>query len=93
MHYIAVTAQGSGGRDGKYRLRMPFHQIDTVINWSKEIDALTFVDIQIAHSTIKEEVLQLEKYLEMPNVHLGIDPEFSLKNGEVPGTRIGEFQR
>src|SRR4051794_6571790 len=38
LHYIAVTAQGSGGRDGKYRLRMPFHQIDTIINWSKEID-------------------------------------------------------
>ena len=27
----------------------------------------------------------------MPNVHLGIDPEFSLKNGEVPSTRIGSF--
>ncbi|WP_338406935.1 hypothetical protein [uncultured Flavobacterium sp.] len=27
----------------------------------------------------------------MPNVHLGIDPEFSLKNGEVPGTKTGSF--
>jgi hypothetical protein len=24
LHYIAVTAQGSAGRDGKYRARMPF---------------------------------------------------------------------
>jgi len=25
----------------------------------------------------------------MPNVHLGIDPEFSMKGGEVPGSKIG----
>ena len=27
----------------------------------------------------------------LPNVHLGIDPEFSLKNGETPGKKIGTF--
>ena len=91
LHYIAVTAQGSGGKDGKYRFRMPSHQIDTIVNWAKEINALAFVDIQVAHSTVEAEVPILEKYLKMPNVHLGIDPEFSLKNGEVPGTRIGTF--
>ena len=91
LHYIAVTAQGSPGKDGKHRMRMPFHQIDTIINWAKEIDALVFVDIQVGHSFVKDEVPPLETYLKMPNVHLGIDPEFSLKNGEVPGTRIGSF--
>lgn len=91
LHYIAVTAQGAGGKDGKYRYRMPFNQIDTIMNWAKEINALVFVDIQVGHSTVKDEVPQLEKYLQMPNVNLGIDPEFSLKNGEVPGTRIGTF--
>ena len=91
LHYIAVTAQGSPGKDGKHRMRMPFHQIDTIINWAKEINALVFVDIQVGHSFVKDEVPPLETYLKMPNVHLGIDPEFSLKNGEVPGTRIGSF--
>jgi len=91
LHYIATTAQGAPGKDGKYRLRMPFHQIDTVMNWAKQINALVFVDIQVSHSTLKAEVPVLEKYLQLPNVHLGIDPEFSMKNGEVPGTRIGTF--
>ncbi|HEV8080099.1 MAG TPA: hypothetical protein VGP43_05265 [Chitinophagaceae bacterium] len=91
LHYIAVTAQGMPGRDGKHRMRMPFHQIDTIINWAKEIKALVFLDIQVGHSTVKDEVPQLENYLKMPQVHLGIDPEFSLKNGEVPGSRIGSF--
>ncbi len=91
LHYIAVTAQGSAGKDGKYRLRMPDSQIDTMVSWAKEIKGLVFLDIQVAHSTVKEEVPRLGKYLEMPDVHLGIDPEFSLKNGEVPGSKIGTF--
>lgn len=91
LHYIAVSAQGSPGKDNMHRMRMPFHQIDTMVNWAKEINALVFLDIQVGHSTVKEEVPQLEKYLKMPQVHLGIDPEFSLKNGEVPGTKIGTF--
>ena len=89
LHYIAVTAQGSPGKDNKHRLRMPFKQIDTIMSWAKEINALVFVDIQVGHSTVKEEVPQLEQYLKLPNVHLGIDPEFSLKNGERPGSKIG----
>lgn len=91
LHYIAVTAQGSPGKGGKHRLRMPFHQIDTIINWAKEINALVFVDIQVGHSTVGEEVPALEQYLKMPQVHLGIDPEFSMKKGEVPGSVIGTF--
>jgi hypothetical protein len=91
LHYIAVSAQGSPGKDGKYRLRMPFHQIDTILNWAKEINALVFLDIQVGGSNVKDEVPKLEKYLEMPGVHLGIDPEFSMKNGERPGTKIGTF--
>jgi len=33
----------------------------------------------------------LEKYLSFPNVHLGIDPEFSMKTGKRPGSVIGTF--
>jgi hypothetical protein len=91
LHYVAVTAQGMPGKDGKHRMRMPFKQIDTIISWAKEIKGLTFVDIQVGHSTVKEEVPALEQYLKMPDVHLGIDPEFSMKGGEVPGHRIGTF--
>jgi hypothetical protein len=62
-----------------------------VIQWAREINAVAFVDIQVGHSTVRDEVLPLEKYLMMPDVHLGIDPEFSMKNGEVPGSKIGTF--
>ncbi len=91
LHYIAVTAQGSPGKDGKYRYRMPFSQIDTMLNWAKEINGLVFLDIQVGHSFVRDEVPQLAPYLKLPNVHLGIDPEFSMKGGEAPGKRIGTF--
>ncbi len=90
LHYIAVTAQGSPGKDGKYRARMPFHQIDSVLSIAKmREECLVFIDIQVGLSTIQEELPLFEKYLLMPNVHLGIDPEFSMKTGVRPGRVIG----
>jgi hypothetical protein len=91
LHYIAVTAQGYSGKDGKYRLRMPFHQIDSILNMAKRINAIVFLDIQVGLSTLQEEIPKLEPYLKMPNVHLGIDPEFSMKGGQAPGKVIGTF--
>ena len=91
LHYIAVTAQGYPGKGNTYRLRMPFAQIDTVLSMAKEINALVFIDVQVGHSTVQAEIPQLEKYLKMPNVHLGIDPEFSMKGGQKPGTVIGTY--
>jgi hypothetical protein len=90
LHYIAVTAQGAPGKDGKYRARMPFKQIDSVLHMAARINAIVFLDIQVGFSNVQAEVPQLEKYLSMPNVHLGIDPEFAMsKSGKRPGTVIG----
>jgi hypothetical protein len=89
LHYIAVSAQGAPGASNRYNMRMPFKQIDTLLKWAKPINALVFLDIQVGHSTVKEEVSQLEEYLAKPNVHLGIDPEFSMKSGHTPGKKIG----
>src|SRR6516225_9151195 len=89
LHYIAVTAQGYPGKGGKYRLRMPFKQIDSIIRIAARIDALVFLDIQVGLSNVQEEIPALEPYLKMPQVHLGIDPEFSMKTGKKPGTVIG----
>jgi hypothetical protein len=89
LHYIAITAQGQPGKNNKYRLRMPFSQIDTIMTWAKSINGLVFLDVQIGQSTVKEEVSTLIDYLKKPNVHLGIDPEFAMKNGKIPGSKIG----
>ncbi len=91
IHYIAVTAQASAGADGKYRLRMPDTEIDKSIELAKKVDGIVFIDIQLGHSNLESELPLIKTYLEMPNVHLGIDPEFAMHQGRKPGTYIGEL--
>ena len=91
LHLIAVVAQGSAGRDGKYRLRMADTLIERVAAWADTRGALVFLDVQVGHSTLQEELPRLASFLVRPNFHLGIDPEFSMKNGGLPGERIGTY--
>ncbi|MGV3505440.1 MAG: hypothetical protein ACO1O1_17160 [Adhaeribacter sp.] len=89
FHVIVVTAQGQPGPGGKYRLRMSDHVAEKVMKWAEQKQALVFLDIQIGQSTVQEEIPRLAKFLKHPNVHLGIDPEFAMKHGKVPGKRVG----
>ncbi len=70
---------------------MPFKELDKVVDMAKEINALVFIDIQVGKSTIQQELPEFEKYLKMPNVHVGIDPEFSMKSGHAPGKVVGAY--
>jgi hypothetical protein len=46
----------------------------------------------VGHSTLQQELPALERFLKRPDVHLGIDPEFSMKDGKTrPGKKIGTF--
>ena len=89
LHYIVTTAQQGPVFDGKYRLRMPPSEIDKVIAMAQKSHALVFLDVQLGKSTLQEELPLLENYLKLPQVHLGIDPEFSMKTGANPGHVIG----
>ena len=89
IHYIAAVAQGIPMKDGQYCKRMPACMIDSALAIAKMGNAIVFLDIQVAQSNVRNEVPKLEKYLKMPQVHLGIDPEFSMKEGNIPGRKIG----
>lgn len=91
LHLIAVIAQRDAGADGKYRLSLPDSTIQKTISWGQEKGYPVFLDVQVGLSTLEEELPRLEKYLRLPFVHLGIDPEFSMKNKRRPGTEVGEF--
>ncbi|MEZ4601674.1 MAG: hypothetical protein R2940_17935 [Syntrophotaleaceae bacterium] len=92
LHLIAVTAQTTPGRAGKYRMIMLDEVVTQVYEWAKEAEALLFIDIQTGHDDIRNLLPRFEWILKNPDVHLGIDPEFNLvKSGAVPGTEIGTF--
>jgi hypothetical protein len=91
LHLIAVVAQHQPGTAGKYRMRMDSALIEQVYGWAKKKNALLFLDVQVGQGTLQEELPRLTPFLKRPDVHLGIDPEFSMKRGDVPGTKIGTF--
>ena len=91
LHLIAVVAQGAAGTSGKYRTRMDSALIEKVYGWARKRNALLFLDVQVGRGTLEEELPRLAKFLERPDVHLAIDPEFSMKHGEKPGHVIGTF--
>jgi hypothetical protein len=91
IQYIAVVAQASPGLEHNYILRMPDDQIDHALDLANQAHGILILDVQVGESTLQHELPMLEKYLQMPQVHLAIDPEFSMKYGNPPGTVIGTF--
>lgn len=91
LHNVTITAQGTPGKDGKWRLMNSKATIEEVLSWAKEHNCLLFLDVQPGHSTLEAELPKLEQYLKDPIVHLGIDPEFSLSTmpGVRPNQKIG----
>jgi len=89
IHYIVTTAQGLPQKDGSYSLRMPDDQIDRALELADKIHGIVFIDFQIGKSTVQKELPLYEKYIAMPNVHIGVDPEFSMKGSAPPGREIG----
>jgi hypothetical protein len=91
LHLIATVAQGSAGKDGMYRYRVHPELIEKVYGWARSRNALLFLDLQIGKSTLEEEIKPLLPYLQRPDVHLGLDPEFAMTKGGLPGRRVGTY--
>jgi hypothetical protein len=92
IHLVSVVAQGSAGADKMWRRRETSQMIERTYSWAKAKKGLLFLDIQASHSTVQQELPPLLKYLERPDVHLGLDPEFYMhydKEGVRPGAKIG----
>lgn len=89
LHMVAVVAQGEPGTTGKYRTISSDERVQTVYDWAKEVGGIFFVDIQVGTDDIRNILPRFEWILKHPDVHLGVDPEFMMKDGSRPGSRIG----
>src|SRR5947207_3808890 len=94
IHLVTVVAQGSAGPDGAYRRRENPQTIEQAYRWAQSRQGLLFVDIQAGKSTVQQELPLLLKYLERPDVHLGLDPEFYMhykREGLRPSAKVGQM--
>jgi hypothetical protein len=91
LELIATVAQGGPGKSGLYRARMPDTLISRVMGWADAHHYLVILDIQTGRSTMAAELVPLMKWLSKPNVHLALDPEFSIGTKKIPGKVIGRI--
>lgn len=91
IEYIAMVAQADAGADGMYRAMMPDKEIEKAYALAQKINGIMILDIQIGLSPLSAELPKFKKFLERPDVHFALDPEFSMKTGDKPGTVIGTF--
>ena len=91
LHLIVLVANAHPGPNNLYRTRHDSAMVEKVYGWAKSRKALLFLDLQVGRSTLEHELPWVEKFLIRPDVHLGIDPEFSMKKGGIPGQRVGTY--
>jgi len=89
LHMVAVVAQGEPGTAGHYRTITADARVQDVYDWAREVNGVFFVDIQTGTEDLRALLPRFEWILKNPDVHLGVDPEFMMKDGSVPGRRIG----
>ncbi|HEY5439979.1 MAG TPA: hypothetical protein VIJ90_01730 [Gemmatimonadaceae bacterium] len=90
LHLIVTVASDNPGKNGLYRTQMFDSLTNTIYSWAKAKHALLFLDVQVGKSNVHAELPRLRSFLENPDVHLGIDPEFAMAtSGMVPGKKIG----
>jgi hypothetical protein len=91
MEVIASVAQPDPQADGSYLLDTPSEVLDEYAAFAEENDILLFLDVQIGRRTVQAEIEGLRPWLEKPYVHLALDPEFAMREGETPGEHIGQI--
>jgi hypothetical protein len=88
---IASVAQNWPADDDTWLLHTGAGIIDQYAQFAEQNGLILILDIQIGHSNVTDEIERVMPWLELPYVHLAIDPEFSMAPGEVPGQSIGSL--
>ncbi|MGV2621946.1 UNVERIFIED_CONTAM: hypothetical protein N8J90_12190 [Halobacillus marinus] len=90
IELITTVAQRNPGEEGKYFHMTSPEDIDRYAELAEENDALLMLDVQLGTDSVMNQVKLIEKWLKMPNVHLAIDTEFHVAEGETPGINLGQ---
>ncbi len=86
---IATVAQRDPGADGTYLLSTDMETMREYAEFAADNNILLFLDVQIGRDTVANEIEKVRPFLEMPHVHLALDPEFAVAEGETPGIDFG----
>ncbi|WP_347548902.1 hypothetical protein ABFG93_15400 [Pseudalkalibacillus hwajinpoensis] len=89
IELITTIAQRDPGPNGLYYHMTSEEDIDEYAKLAKENNALLMLDVQLGRDTALHQVQLLEKWLKLPYVHVAIDTEFHVDEGQTPGVDLG----
>jgi len=90
-HVVAVVAQRAAGTDGRWRRRESPAVIRALLEEARGEGFMLVLDVQPGRSGVEEELEYLQPFLSEPDVHLALDPEFDMNEGQVPGRELGHM--
>lgn len=88
---IASVAQRDAGADGMYIAYASASVVQEYVDFTAANDLLLILDVQFGRKTVSQEIDAVREWLSYPHVHLAIDPEFAIKEGETPGVELGQI--
>lgn len=86
---VASVAQQAPQADGSYLLDAPAAMLNEYAEFTRDNGMLLILDAQIGYRTVENDVKGLRPWLAQAHVHLAIDPEFAMDEGQTPGVHIG----
>jgi hypothetical protein len=90
LELITVIANADPGDDRMYRSRQTDAVIGRYLRAARRHDMLLVLDVQPGRSDFFTETTRLERWLREPDVGLALDPEWRVREGEIPGQVIGQ---
>jgi hypothetical protein len=91
FHMVTTIADDFPGSDGDYNHRVPHETIRRWIERAEAEGVWSILDLQPGRGPLSVELEAIEPLLSEPNVHLAVDPEFIVNEGEVPGEDLGRI--
>ncbi len=91
FHMVTTIADGFPGSDGDYNHRVSHETIQRWIERAEAEGAWSILDVQPGRAALLLELEAIRPLLAEPNVHLAVDPEFIVTEGQVPGEDLGQI--
>lgn len=91
FHIVYATAQGSPGEDGDYLNYVDPDTLQEYLDVACQNHFFAILDLQNGQADPVAELKKIEPYLLASNVHVSMDPEFTMQAGEVPGQVVGHL--
>jgi hypothetical protein len=88
---IASVAQNWPADDDTYLLHTDAETIQKYVDFARANGLIIILDLQIGQSTIPDEIDRVRQWLVEPFVHLALDSEFAMADGQVPGQEYGSL--